>query len=126
MESGVLQKKHCNAFIFVTKRITSMGYMENADIREMAKHSFWKVPMATTGRYTPFKYITPFLVFSALFTSIIFPDVGSVIPMGGCEKVSIRMYMAQRIWASVTFQNGLILVVYHRRSGMQECTLQNC
>jgi hypothetical protein len=25
----------------------------------------------------------------------------------------------------VTFQNGLILVVYHSRSGMQECTLQN-
>ena len=40
MDSGVLAKKDCNAFIFVMNTATSIGYMENADICDIARHNF--------------------------------------------------------------------------------------
>jgi hypothetical protein len=55
IDSGVLLKKHCVAFILVKNTTTSIGYIENADALDIAKHAFCQLPIATTGLWDPFK-----------------------------------------------------------------------
>jgi hypothetical protein len=91
IDSGVLAKKYCNAFILVMKTDTNMGYMEKADILDMARQNFCQAPIATTGRYDPFTYTTPPSVFSTLSTSMISLVTGSLSPTGAGENVSINI-----------------------------------